>query len=88
LLIRHAHVLCPDGEFLMGDVQINGQEIIQVAPSIAPELGAMEIDAQDLTLLPGANPSNGRKMPDCPGFSLDVYSGGERLWDSEKRGDR
>ncbi len=53
LLIRHARILCPNGEFLMGDVQISGQEIIQVAPSIALEPGAIEIDAQGLTLLPG-----------------------------------
>jgi len=52
LLIRHARILCPNGEFLMGDVQISGQEIIQVAPSIAVS-GAIEIDAQGLTLLPG-----------------------------------
>ena len=37
----------------MGDVQISGQEIIQVAPSIALQPGDREIDAQGLTLLPG-----------------------------------
>lgn len=53
LLIRHARILCPNGEFLIGDVQISGQEIIQVAPSIALQPGDREIDAQGLTLLPG-----------------------------------
>lgn len=56
LWIRHAHILLPTGEFLLGDVQISGSTIAQVAPSL-PEsaVGAAdkEIDATGLTLLPG-----------------------------------
>jgi dihydroorotase len=54
LLIRHARILLPSGEFLMGDVEIDHQTIVQVAPSIAaPSQDYREIDAQGLTLLPG-----------------------------------
>lgn len=57
LLIRYARILLPNGEFLMGDVQISGH-IVQVAPSIAVEPGVLEsadneIDAQGLALLLG-----------------------------------
>jgi dihydroorotase len=64
LLIRHARILLPDGEFLVGDVLVGssrasaGQncQIIQIAPSISLEEGRVdqEIDATGLTLLPGA----------------------------------
>jgi dihydroorotase len=54
LLIRHARILLPSGEFLMGDVEIDHQTIVQVAPSIALSgQDHTEIDAQGLTLLPG-----------------------------------
>lgn len=56
LLIRHARILCPTGEFLIGDVEIRNGKIVQVAPEISTptdSLGAREIDANGLTLLPG-----------------------------------
>lgn len=56
LVIRHARILLPEGEFLTGDVLIHGQKIVQVAPAI--DLGTdattlSVIDATGLTLLPG-----------------------------------
>ena len=55
LLIRHARILLPDGEFFVGDVQTQGQEIIQVSPEISSSEALPEkiIDAEGLTLLPG-----------------------------------
>lgn len=54
LLIRSARILLPDGEFLVGDVEIQGREIIQVAPEISSsEASEKIIDAEGLTLLPG-----------------------------------
>ncbi|NEP04495.1 MAG: dihydroorotase [Okeania sp. SIO2G4] len=54
LLIRRARILLPNGEFLIGDVQTQGQEIIQVAPEISfYEASEKIIDAEGLTLLPG-----------------------------------
>jgi dihydroorotase len=52
LLIRHARILLPNGEFLFGDVLVRGGQIDQVAPAIAAEVD-QEIDAAGLTLLPG-----------------------------------
>lgn len=52
LLIRGARVLLPNGEFLVGDVEIRGGKILRVAPSIAA-VGDREIMAKGLTLLPG-----------------------------------
>ncbi len=52
LLIRHARILLPNGEFLLGDVQICDGKIVGVAAEIA-ESGDREIDAIGLTLLPG-----------------------------------
>ena len=52
LLIRGARVLLPNGEFLVGDVEISGGKILRVAPSIAA-VGDREIEAKGLTLLPG-----------------------------------
>lgn len=52
LLIRHAHILLPNGELQVGDVQVQGGEIVQVAPEIAAS-EAEEIEAAGLTLLPG-----------------------------------
>src|SRR4028119_330579 len=52
LLIRGARVLLPNGEFLLGDVEICEGKILRVAPSIAA-VGDREIMAKGLTLLPG-----------------------------------
>ena len=52
LLIRRARILLPDGEFLVGDVQICDGKIVKVAAEIV-ESGDREIDATGLTLLPG-----------------------------------
>ena len=52
LLIRDARVLLPNGEFLVGDVEIREGKILRVAPSIAA-VGDREIMAKGLTLLPG-----------------------------------
>ena len=52
LLIRGARVLLPNGEFLVGDVEICEGKILRVAPSIATS-GDQEIMAKGLTLLPG-----------------------------------
>ena len=52
LLIRGARVLLPNGEFLVGDVEICEGKILRVAPSIAA-VGDREIMAKGLTLLPG-----------------------------------
>lgn len=54
LLIRHARILLPDGEFLQGDVQIENRQIVRVAPTISTDAVDQEIDANGLTLLPGA----------------------------------
>ncbi|MGQ4649505.1 dihydroorotase [Lyngbya aestuarii] len=56
LLLRHARILLPNGEFFLGDVQITGRKIVQVAPEISASSeisGDREIDAAGLTLLPG-----------------------------------
>ena len=52
LLIRRARILLPNGEFLLGDVQICDGKIVKVAAEIV-ESGDREIDATGLTLLPG-----------------------------------
>ena len=52
LLIRRARILLPNGEFLVGDVQICDGKIVKVAAEIV-ESGDREIDAIGLTLLPG-----------------------------------
>ena len=51
LLIRSARVLLPNGEFLVGDVEIGEGKILRVAPSIAA-VGDREIEAKGLTVLP------------------------------------
>lgn len=53
LLIRHAHVLGPEGDLSHSDVLVRGREIVEVAPEISVS-DATEIDATGLTLLPGA----------------------------------
>ena len=52
LLIRRARILLPDGEFLVGDVEICDRQIVRVAAEI-DATGDREIDATGLTLLPG-----------------------------------
>ncbi len=52
LLIRHARILMPTGDILLGDVLTRGQEIVQIAPDISASADR-EIDATGLTLLPG-----------------------------------
>ena len=55
LLIRNARILLPTGEFLVGDIQTRGGEIVQVAPEITASATQADtvIDANGLTLLPG-----------------------------------
>jgi dihydroorotase len=56
LLIRHARILLPNGDFLWGDLATNGTTITQVAAEIDPascQPNTQELDATDLTLLPG-----------------------------------
>ncbi|MBV9389343.1 MAG: dihydroorotase [Chroococcidiopsidaceae cyanobacterium CP_BM_ER_R8_30] len=58
LLIRHAQILLPNGEFLFGDVQTHERKIVQVAPHISATPSTettltREIDADGLILLPG-----------------------------------
>ena len=52
LLIRHATILLPDGEFLEGDVLVRDRTIVEVAPEINVA-DVKELDATGLTLLPG-----------------------------------
>ena len=52
LLIRRARILLPNGEFLVGDVQICDGKIVTVAAEIVESVDR-EIDAIGLTLLPG-----------------------------------
>ncbi|UBF25748.1 dihydroorotase [Kovacikia minuta CCNUW1] len=52
--IRRAQILLPDGELMLGDVEIRNGTIAQVAPEISPTPDAdIEIEADGLTLLPG-----------------------------------
>ncbi|MBD2577747.1 dihydroorotase [Oscillatoria sp. FACHB-1406] len=51
LLIRNARILLPEGEFTQGDVLIQQGKISEIASTIEAE--AAEIDATNLTLLPG-----------------------------------
>jgi dihydroorotase len=55
LIIRRAQILLPNGEFMLGDVQIQDGVIVQVNSEISPvtESPVTEIDANGLTLLPG-----------------------------------
>ncbi len=53
LLIRHARIILPNSEFLIGDVLIRDRLIVEVAPEISTTTPTREIDAQGLTLLPG-----------------------------------
>lgn len=49
--MRHARILLPSGDFMLGDVEIRDRKITQVAPEIAAAADK-EIDATGLTLLP------------------------------------
>ncbi|MEB3309307.1 MAG: dihydroorotase [Snowella sp.] len=53
MLIRHAQILLPNGEFMQGDVLIGDGKIQQIAPTIADAQFSTMIDATGLTLLPG-----------------------------------
>lgn len=53
LIIRHAHVLHPDGTLAVADVSVQAGKILQVAPELSVEPGYEVIDATGLTLLPG-----------------------------------
>ncbi len=54
LLIRGARILLPNGEFIVGDVLTRDRQIIKVSPSQIEETATHIIDADGLTLLPGA----------------------------------
>ncbi|XTZ10186.1 MAG: dihydroorotase [cyanobacterium endosymbiont of Rhopalodia yunnanensis] len=53
LLIRHARILLPDGQFLFGDVLLRDGKIFKVASEIITPEPSIFIDATGLTLLPG-----------------------------------
>ncbi|MBE9004837.1 dihydroorotase [Fortiea sp. LEGE XX443] len=53
LLIRHARIVLPNSEFMVGDVLTRDRLIVEVAPEIAFAVPTREIDADGLTLLPG-----------------------------------
>ncbi|MDJ0617443.1 MAG: dihydroorotase [Calothrix sp. MO_192.B10] len=53
LLIRHARIVLPNGEFMVGDVLTSDRSIVEVAANISTTTPVTEIDATGLTLLPG-----------------------------------
>ncbi|PAX60120.1 dihydroorotase [Brunnivagina elsteri] len=53
LLIRHARIILPNGESMVGDVLTRDRIIVEVAPQISTAEPTIEIDASGLTLLPG-----------------------------------
>ncbi|BAZ42946.1 dihydroorotase, multifunctional complex type [Calothrix sp. NIES-4101] len=54
LLIRHARIILPNGELMVGDVLTRDRVIVEVAPQISTLAEPIiEIDASGLTLLPG-----------------------------------
>ncbi|MFB2768209.1 dihydroorotase [Pelatocladus sp. BLCC-F211] len=54
LLIRHARIILPNGELMIGDVLTRDRLIVEIAPEISTEQTLIrEIDAEGLTLLPG-----------------------------------
>jgi dihydroorotase len=53
LLIRHARILLPGGEWLLGDVLVRDERIVEIAAAITPTGVTREIDATGLVLLPG-----------------------------------
>lgn len=52
-IIRHARILLPEGNFITGDVHLQGGTIAAIATAIPVDSAAIEIDASGLTLLPG-----------------------------------
>lgn len=53
LLIRHAEIILPNGESMIGDVLTQGRQIVQLGQEITNASPTYEIDARGLTLLPG-----------------------------------
>jgi dihydroorotase len=53
LLIRHARILLADGTWLVGDVLVRDERIVEIAASITITEVSREIDATGLVLLPG-----------------------------------
>lgn len=53
LLIRHARILLPNGEFFQGDLLIQDGQIVQIAKEIPHTETVHIIDGTGLTLLPG-----------------------------------
>jgi len=53
LLIRHARIILPNGESLIGDVLTRFGTIVEISREISSKTATREIDAQGLTLLPG-----------------------------------
>jgi len=53
LLIRHAQIILPNNEIIIGDVLTRERIVVEVAPQIDHATPTTEIDAQGLTLLPG-----------------------------------
>jgi len=55
LLIQNAQILLPNGEFILGEVQIQERKIIGVGANLSPiDDQTIKLDATGLTLLPGA----------------------------------
>ncbi len=53
LLIRHARILLADRSWLLGDVLVRDERIVEIAAEIATSELTTEIDATGLVLLPG-----------------------------------
>jgi dihydroorotase len=53
LLIRHARILLADGGWLLGDVLVRDERIVEIAAEIVTTDATIEIDATGLVLLPG-----------------------------------
>jgi dihydroorotase len=53
LLIRHARILLADGSWLLGDVLVRDERIVEIAAEIIATDVTTEIDATGLLLLPG-----------------------------------
>jgi len=46
LLIRHAQIILPNGELVIGDVLTHDRLVVEVAPEISNVTPTTEIDAQ------------------------------------------
>jgi dihydroorotase len=53
LLIRHARILLANGDWMVGDVLVRDESIVEIAAQIATSEAIREIDATGLVLLPG-----------------------------------